>query len=875
MENNMSDARKKLETWFLKADNWQKDLFINIWNGGMAEDELLDRAIKLIRQEYLCENHKLAATVKFPEDITFADTIDHPVKLVSISDIKGVGALAPQSPLSFGNGLTVVYGDNGCGKSSYVRILKALANPINANAVFGNVFQANNVSPESKITFSVDGVEKSVVWNKTSKKPYPIQIYDTMEADRFVNQKNEIIFEPKVLDVITRMVTIYDLISSYLAETGKSIEREMGQPPQELGAHSLAADFTKLSTLKSLDNFAEKYIWTETQQQELAAVTAGLQENNPMRAAKAKEAQRDIIRNHGYEILKLLAFISDEARNEYLEKREKQISAKKTADLLVSASRGQSLLNDFGSDIWKDMWARAIAYIRTIEDDAEFPVTATGRCALCQQELDAETVKRMQMFKEFSESSATKEAAAAHSSFEIVVKRLQDNVENKVNISEIKKALEAGAIPEEVQKVILSIYETIRARCDWLLSYSDDTETEIPYMQSRDEITSVFKGIVDKISLEIRALQEASANREKSENRLKELLVIQWVHGNLVHKKHLICLREMISKCKTNSLTTLKKDLSKLLITDAYIQRFQEEMNYLDTRKQVKVELIAISPQKGKSYHQVCLKGACSVGKHKNNEILSEGEFRVVSLASFLADLSSWHRDRPFIFDDPITSLDHLYEENVARRLIRLSTERQVIVFTHRLAFAQLLQTAVADFNAEAAYAEKLERANVTHIELRNSPLGEPSLPSYVSKMKLGDATKKLLGDDVVKIKKLQKEGDFDSADAKILSLCMTFRNVIEYGVEQNLLSGIISRFGRNVSSMKLPCLCAITQDDVALFHGMMTKYSYYDHSHSIELPITLPDIATIEADLVVMQNWAKQFAKRCEAEQDKAKGKK
>lgn len=37
--------------------------------------------------------------------------------------------------------------------------------------------------------------------------------------------------------------------------------------------------------------------------------------------------------------------------------------------------------------------------------------------------LDAETVKRMQMFKEFSESSATKEAAAAHSSFEIVVRQ--------------------------------------------------------------------------------------------------------------------------------------------------------------------------------------------------------------------------------------------------------------------------------------------------------------------------------------------------------------------------------------------------------------------------------------------------------------------
>lgn len=873
--NYTNEAQKKLENWFLKTDSWQKDLFINIWNGGMTTDELLDRSIKLIRQEYLGENHKLAAATKFPDDITFVDTDNHPVKLVSVSDIKGVGALAPRSPLAFGNGLTIVYGDNGCGKSSYVRILKALANPINSNAVFGNVFQANNVSPEAKITFSVDGGENCVAWNKNSKKPYPIQIYDTIEADRFVNQKNEIIFEPKVLDAITRMVTIYDLISTHLGEMAKEIEREMGQPPHELGTHSIAMDYLKLNTLKALDSFVEKYSWTETQQQELAVAIAGLQENDPMRAVKTKEAQRDIIRNHGYAILKLLQYVSDEACDVFLEKRERQISTKKTADILVSTSRDQSLLSDFGGDFWQAMWSRAIAYIGTIQDVADLPVTETGRCALCQQELDAEAVERMQAFKAFSESQATKEAAAAHNDFEIAVKQLQDNVENKVSVSGITKVLEAGAIPQEAQNAILSLYSIICARCEWLLSYSDDTEIEIPYIQSRDEITSVFKEIVDRLNLEIRTLQEATANREKLENRLKVLLVLQWAYANLAHKKQLICIREINTKCKTNSLTTLKKDLSKLLITDAYIQRFQEEMNYLDTRKQIKVELIAVSPQKGKSYHQVSLKGACSLGRHKNNEILSEGEFRVVSLASFLADLSSWHRNRPFIFDDPITSLDHRYEENVARRLIRLSTERQVIVFTHRLAFAQLLQTAVVDFNTEAAFANKPERANVTHIELRNSPLGEPSDPSYLNKMKLGDATKKLLGDDVVRIKKLQKDGDFDSADAKILALCMTFRNVIEYGVEQNLLSGVVSRFGRNVSTMKLPCLYAVTQEDITLFHGMMTKYSYYDHSHSIETPIPLPDIAAIEADLLTMQEWAKKFAKRCDAEQEKARGKK
>lgn len=863
MDTNMSDAQRRLKEWFSKAANWQKDLFINIWNGGKTEEEHLNRTIKLIGQEYLSENHRLTAAMKFPDDITFVDDKNHSVKLVSISDVKGVGALAPLKPLSFSDGLTVVYGNNGCGKSSYVRILKAAANPVNSNAVFGNVFQTNNVSPEAKIMLSVDGEESSYVWNKMTKKQQPIQIYDTVEADRFVNQKNEIIYEPRVLRAITQMVGIYDHVTAHFAEIDKVLECEMAQSAQSFCSHSLVLEFNGLSTQKQLDSFVKKYTWTEKLREELGTIATSLKESNPMQAAKAKEAQREAIRNHGYTILKLLVFVSDEARVEYLKKRERQIVSKNNADQLVHASKDQSLLDEFGSDIWKAMWARAIAYVRTIEGEAVLPLTEAGRCALCQQELDTEALDRMQAFKTFYESSAIKEANVAYRDFETAVKGLQDNVENKVNIAEIQNELEARSISEDIQNEILSLYERILARCNWLLSYCDDTNTEIPYMQNEHEITSIFKEIVDKITLEINTLHQVAADSEKLENRMYELQAIQWVHVNLARKKRRIVLKTICSKCKTNLLTTLKKDLSQLLITDAYIQKFQEEMNALDARRQIKVELVAVSPSKGRSYHQVSLKGACSVGKHRNNEILSEGEFRVVSLASFLTDLSSWHRNMPFIFDDPITSLDHRYESSVARRLIQLSTERQVIVFTHRLAFAQLLESACTEFNTEAAHNNKPVRACTTHIELRDSPLGQPSKPTYVGKLKIDSAVSNLLNQDIAQTKRLQHEGEFELADATILSICTTFRNVVEYGIEHDLLSGVVSRFDRNVSTQKLRYLKVITEADISLFERMMSKYSYYDHSHSVETPFSLPEIEDLEKDLLEMKAWAEAFKKR------------
>ena len=55
-----------------------------------------------------------------------APTAEAPVSLVNLRHETGVNALAPGQELDFGGptGLTVIYGDNGSGKSGYSKILK-------------------------------------------------------------------------------------------------------------------------------------------------------------------------------------------------------------------------------------------------------------------------------------------------------------------------------------------------------------------------------------------------------------------------------------------------------------------------------------------------------------------------------------------------------------------------------------------------------------------------------------------------------------------------------------------------------------------------------------------------------------------------------
>ena len=140
----------------------------------------------------------------------------------------------------------------------------------------------------------------------------------------------------------------------------------------------------------------------------------------------------------------------------------------------------------------------------------------------------------------------------------------------------------------------------------------------------------------------------------------------------------------------------MKNALSEKMITEVYVKRFENELNSLNPSRSIKVELLS-DGKKGRTSHRISIKGAFD--KKKTEEVLSEGEYRVVSIAAFLADLSSINKTQAFIFDDPINSLDHNYEDNVAKQLVKLSFERQVIVFTHRLAFAETLTDEIPVFH--------------------------------------------------------------------------------------------------------------------------------------------------------------------------------
>jgi len=243
-----------------------------------------------------------------------------------------------------------------------------------------------------------------------------------------------------------------------------------------------------------------------------------------------------------------------------------------------------------------------------------------------------------------------------------------------------------------------------------------------------------------------------------------------------------------------------------------------------------------------------CTRGVCTT------EILSEGEFRIVSLATFLADIEGQAHIAPFVFDDPISSLDQGFEEATVDRLIGLSSSHQVIVFTHRLSLLALLE--------EAAKKAGID-SHVVCLRSESWGVGEPG-ETPISAKRPDRALKSIKNERLPKARKVLEEYGRTEYEALAKGICSDIRILIERLIENDLLADVVQRFRRAVHTQnKIHTLAKINADDCNLLDDYMTKYSKYEHSQPYETPVTIPDPDEIENDLKDILNWLDDFKDR------------
>jgi ABC-type multidrug transport system ATPase subunit len=559
----------------------------------------------------------------------------------------------------------------------------------------------------------------------------------------------------------------------------------------------------------------------------------------------------------------LKATFHDDIAAPIVKARVDAVTKRKSATEEAGKVFAKTSLDGVGREAWQSLWEEARKYSEhSAYHGLAFPYTGEGsQCVLCQQSLDSDAKTRLVSFEEFVKGAL--EAAA---------KKAEKDLKDLVSKGPTMPEENAWQLQCGILQLDTSFTESSRAALKLRLDavQSSEDPANIPQFDWTPFELKVIT-LRNGLEAEQKTLNELKndGKRKELEVRLTELQCMKWLLENkqsvtdeVLRRKKLREIDSALALTKTNTLTTKVNELSDLEMAKEYQDRFLAELEQLGGKR---IQISTSSKKQGKGKVSIGLAIRNSIAIADAKRVLSEGESRIVALAAFLADIAGSGEPTPFIFDDPISSLDQTYEEAVVHRLVELSKSRQVIVFTHRLSMITLLEDAVGKVEKQAEAAKEESPVKLmTHTLYKlgsNSGIVEKSTVKNSSIQKSANA---LRDQDMAKLRKLLEAPDVAGYEVQAKYICSTFRTLVENSVEKLLINGVVGRFRRSVETKnKIGALAKINNEDCALIEDLMTRYSVFEHSQSNELPAETPDYDKLKEDIERFANWVGEFTGR------------
>lgn len=158
------DPQTRLAEWANNADEWVRLLVAEvIATGRPVGQDVIEKAYQLFREENDLDKRELPV-VPLLDVETRQDESAPPLSLIRLSNVRGVNALTSGAVIEPHEGLTVLYGENGTGKTGYSRIFKALANSRTADTILGNIDADAPEGQAAKLEFKLGDDEQVLTW---------------------------------------------------------------------------------------------------------------------------------------------------------------------------------------------------------------------------------------------------------------------------------------------------------------------------------------------------------------------------------------------------------------------------------------------------------------------------------------------------------------------------------------------------------------------------------------------------------------------------------------------------------------------------------------------------------------------------------------
>ena len=691
-QTHNGDPRSFLAQWANKSDEWIRRIVRQVLESSSPLSES-ERALiyQLFLQEKAFDERTLpveSPIVNPSQPLSQPD----PLYLTRISKVRGVNALVEGQQIDFGHGLTLLFGENGAGKTGYTRILKRMAGSRSAEDILPDVNLEDDPPPLSAdIDYCLGGTGLSIQWNgEQAQPPFTLMsLFDNPSANLHVDSDLQFTYRPASLAFFDRV----NLEAQHIAERIDTERQTLNSDSSSLlsrfdSSSSIypyieslgpATDLQELQNLSRLPDDAAK------QAKALESTIAALRANVVGQQESLKSRLQSILTGAlGY--TSVLGNFNLQDYNAALT-RLSELHSDQTA--LRESLFAPANVPAEPEQTWEEFIRSGQEYRRHLEN---LGVHDDTRCLYCRQLLGTEALELIVKYREYLESHISKEIEAQESTIQILLKPVKDSSLTAVQAfcepgeAETENWIPAPTDQMEPLRNLVSLGGALRKQ------FTDKVTVDETIPPKISEIGAKVRLWLSEVKNSLEVLRAQNSDPEKTqaekENALLELKAhlelnkswgeVESIVAIAKRKDKLRAEREAISNIRRN-ITRLSNKASDQLINENFEEIFRTECAELRA-PELELEFFG---RLGQSQRKKTLAGG-----HSPSKVLSEGEQKVLAIADFIAEARMSDNSVPVIFDDPVSSLDHRRISDVAKRIADLATDHQVVVFTHHILLA-------------------------------------------------------------------------------------------------------------------------------------------------------------------------------------------
>lgn len=703
--SDKSHAKEYLEKYIAENDvpRWLSELIEEVIKTNENPSETRKQEI----YSNLLKENKLKASVNSKseqveevEDETEVSDEEDRLNLDKIAHLSGVNALSEDSSLHLTPDCTIVFGLNGTGKSGYFRIINELAGADDTKEILSNIHKDED-DLNVEIDYSLDNnSQPTFSWTDKYERgidPFDrIKVFDTEYLPFYLDERESVLnLEPLGLHlfrVITNVIDEFKEKIKFEKETLEGKRIDIQPLIEQINSEDVENILLKESLFEEdKEQLEEYYNFSDNEKSEVRKIEkekSDLEKNNT--DSQQKLLTQDIeeikeLKDH----LEKLKEETEKSTTETSQAIDDYKSKRKVRDERLKEFKVLENIPSKDSNEWNEFIESAEVYGNAVTDKLD----SEKECIYCHQPLTPDALELTKAYSNYLSDKSQNDLKEASNKILIETENLEkigikfslsENLEK--DLKQIKDEDDVGS-DERLQTIFSGAENQTKRIAD---SLKNKTKIDKEYSLDITKILKTLSEISKEKNELLKKLGKSKEGRQKEIEKINKQLEYLKDKENLTKwrdriEKHFLnydqceLLDKLDSGMSTTSITVLGSKAHDELLTDSIKKSFESELEALG--KDIDVTLERIRSTKGSVTTKL------RILENDVIDILSEGEQKAVGIGLFLAEIESLEGSDPVVFDDPVNSLDHKVSAKLAKRLIKMSADRQVIIFTHNKHF--------------------------------------------------------------------------------------------------------------------------------------------------------------------------------------------